>query len=72
MAIYFDGVYLAVDTVEELHIFAERLEIKRCWFQNHPKHPHYDCTNKNKTKVLMCSNVLFVNSRFIVELFKAK
>lgn len=29
-------------TVENLHKMASVLNIKRCWFHNHPTHPHYD------------------------------
>ncbi len=28
----------------ELHRFARRLGLKRDWFQDHPRHPHYDLT----------------------------
>lgn len=41
--IYFDGVHLATDgSIEELHIFAQSIGLKREWFQSHPRHPHYD------------------------------
>lgn len=43
--IYTDRVHLISDTsLEELHEFAERLGLRREWFQNHPRHPHYDLT----------------------------
>lgn len=29
-------------SLEELHIFAERIGISRRRFQNHSRHPHYD------------------------------
>ncbi len=28
--------------LEELHAAAARLKAPRTWFQNHPRHPHYD------------------------------
>ena len=35
--------HMATDgTLEELHAFALRLGLKRRWFQNKPRHPHYD------------------------------
>jgi len=34
--------HLFADTLEELHSFAERLGMKRAWFQNHPVVQHYD------------------------------
>lgn len=40
--VYYDGIHLAADTLDELHLFAGKVGLKREWFQNHPKHPHYD------------------------------
>ena len=31
---------------EELHEFAQRIGLKRAWFQD-GRHPHYDCTTPN-------------------------
>jgi hypothetical protein len=52
MTIYVDDVqrypsgqwcHMATDgTLEELHAFALHLGLKRSWFQNKPRHPHYD------------------------------
>jgi len=36
--------------LEELHEFAIRLGLKRNWFQNKPKRPHYDAY-KTKRKI---------------------
>lgn len=41
--IYTDGVHLISDqSIEELHVFAIRIGLKPSWFQNNPRHPHYD------------------------------
>lgn len=42
--IYLDTVgHLVTDgDIEEFHIFAEKIGLKREWFQDH-RHPHYDC-----------------------------
>lgn len=45
MTIYFDGVHLVSDSsIQELHEFAERVGLKRHWFQNKRRRfrPHYD------------------------------
>lgn len=34
--------HMFADSVDELHQFAERLKLKREWFQDKPDHPHYD------------------------------
>ena len=38
--------HMATDNLdlEKLHQFAERIGLKRSWFQTHPKVPHYDIT----------------------------
>lgn len=41
--IYTDGIHLIADDVDELHHFAARIGLKRCWFHGvRKKHPHYD------------------------------
>lgn len=45
MTIFTDGVHLVSDkSVEELHEFAQRIGMKREWFQDKPREPHYDMT----------------------------
>jgi hypothetical protein len=34
--------HMMADSLEELHDMAEKIGMKRKWFQNHPKYPHYD------------------------------
>lgn len=53
MAIYVDPIHdwgangkwchMATDgDIQELHDMAQRIGLKRTWFQDHPLHPHYD------------------------------
>lgn len=42
-----DGTHLvSLDDPDHahLHAFARRLGLKLVWFQDHPRHPHYDLT----------------------------
>ncbi len=34
--------HMMADTLEELHEMAYKIGLKREWFQNHKKYPHYD------------------------------
>lgn len=54
MAIYVDNArvkwrgrlwcHLVADSIEELHEFAQRLGLRRNWFQHAASYPHYDVT----------------------------
>lgn len=45
--IYTDKIHLVADTVNELHAFAQRIGLARCWFEGTKKgHPHYDLVNR--------------------------
>ena len=44
---YREFCHLTADTLTELHNMAERIGLKREWFQPHRSYPHYDLT-KNK------------------------
>ena len=47
MGVYVDRLgHMKADTPEELHDFATRIGLKLSWFQDHPRHPHYDLTTK--------------------------
>lgn len=61
---------LIADTSDELHTFAARLGLRRSWFQNHPKHPHYDLTTERMRKKAVKFGALLVDRRKIVEIIK--
>ncbi len=44
--VYTDKVHLVADSLDELHDFATGIGLKRLWFQNHSRHPHYDLLGK--------------------------
>ena len=44
--------HLMADTLEELHAFARRLGMRPEWFQDHPRHPHYDLTEGKRYRAL--------------------
>ena len=43
---------LADSGLEELHAFAQTLGLRREWFQNHPRHPHYDLPPERRALAL--------------------
>lgn len=44
--------HLVADSLEELHAFAARLGMRRSWFQDDPKLPHYDLTVKRRARAV--------------------
>jgi hypothetical protein len=49
------GGHLQADTPEELHAFAQRLGMRREWFQSKPSRPendHYDLTERRRVLAL--------------------
>ena len=44
--------HLVGDTLDELHAFAERLGLKRTWFQSAGTIPHYDLTVYKRRQAL--------------------
>lgn len=62
MAVYVDNeripwrgklwCHLVADSLDELHQFAERLGLKRDWFQDRASYPHYDVTMSVRERAL--------------------
>ncbi len=51
--------HLATDgNVQELHDFAERLGLKREWFQDRPGLPHYDVTPNKQAAAIKAGAIL--------------
>jgi len=48
--------------LEELHAFAARIGLRRAWFQEHPKMPHYDLTPSRRVLALY-EGAVFVEAR---------
>lgn len=44
--------HLVADSLDELHAFAQRLGLKRAWFQGNATYPHYDVTVAVRAKAL--------------------
>lgn len=68
--VFADGsCHLTSDTsLEELHEFAERIGLKRRWFQG-GRHPHYDL-NASKRALAVASGAHEVDRRGLVAAFR--
>jgi hypothetical protein len=56
------------DTITELHTFAEKCGLKKEWFQDHKKHPHYDVWGGRNERTVYRLGAELVDSRFLVNL----
>lgn len=46
------------DNIEELHLFARKLRLKKEWFQNRRNFPHYDVTEYKYTDAIQHGAIL--------------
>ncbi len=67
-----DGIHLLSDTAEdELHEFAQKIGLKRCWFQAR-SFPHYDLTTERKVKTTLKAGAKKVDMREIVMIIRRR
>lgn len=64
--VFTDGIHLVASSVERLHAFAESIGLKKSWFQNHTRHPHYDLM-KSKQRLALKAGAVLVSKKTIVE-----
>ena len=64
--IYTDGTHLIGTTLGELHAFAQGIGLKREWFQERARHPHYDLTSKRMTKRALSHGAELVSTRQLI------
>lgn len=69
---YSDGVHLiCTDGIPALHLYCERIGIKRCWFHSSSRFPHYDIPKKKRATFFTDHpEVKRVTARQIVTLLK--
>jgi hypothetical protein len=47
-----ESCHMYADTVEELHAMADKLGLKRAWFQTPNRLPHYDLTRSKRRQAV--------------------
>lgn len=58
--------HMATDgDIEELHAMAERLGLRRSWFQRSPSHPHYDLVPSKRVLALKLGAVAISTQELI-------
>jgi hypothetical protein len=67
--IYTDGTHIITDQKDltELHAFAQRIGLRRSWFQDH-RHPHYDTLSLSTKAKALAAGAKLVTDRQLVEI----
>jgi hypothetical protein len=65
-----DGTHLVGYPLEKLHKLAESVGLKRSWYQDHPKHPHYDILSKDIMKKILLKGAVLATKKQIINFFK--
>ena len=66
--IFTDKTDLATDgPVRELHEFAQKIGLKRSWFQDKSRHPHYDLTSDRMVNKAVSAGAQVVSRRELVK-----
>jgi len=60
-----DGIHLVSQDPDALHRFASLIGLKREWFQEHPRHPHYDTITLRKLRLALDAGAVLVTPRYI-------
>lgn len=70
--IYTDRIHMIGETVEELHEFAKKIGLHKCYYRNPRKkrHPHYDLMNERIREKAIENGAILVPDREIVRLCK--
>jgi hypothetical protein len=61
--------HMLADTEDELHRMAESIGLKREWFQNHGRTPHYDVCQAKRKQAVNCG-AIEVGRRDLVALMR--
>ncbi len=66
--IYTDGTHLVSDSLQELHKFGSEIGLKRKWFQNRSRYPHYDLTTKRMVNKAVKNGAKLITKRELLGL----
>lgn len=71
--IYTDGVHLISDSgTVELHEFAQNIGLRREWYQDHPRHPHYDLFSRKVKARALRAGAKLVDKKTLVKVLKKR
>jgi hypothetical protein len=63
--------HMMADTLDELFKMADLIGINRKYYQNNPRHPHFDIC-KSKKKLAILNGAIEVTTKQLIEHFKQR
>lgn len=63
--------HMVADSLEELHEMADKIGMRREWFQDNPDHPHYDLS-KSRRVLAVKNGAIEIDSRQLVQWLRAR
>lgn len=66
---YKKSCHMFADTLEELHILAKLIGLKKQWFQDHTNFPHYDL-NESKRNLVLKYGAVAVRDQKLIEFIR--
>jgi hypothetical protein len=61
--------HMLADSLDELHAMADKIGMRREWFQNNPDHPHYDLSQSKRVLAIQ-QGALEIDTRQLVDLIR--
>ena len=62
--------HLCADSLVELHAFADKINVKRCWFHRAKDHPHYDVTEVQR-ELALAYGAVAISSKALLKVAKS-
>jgi hypothetical protein len=73
VTVYLDTMgHLGADSFEELHEFAQKIGLKREWFQANHRYKHYDIVTESKRRRAVKAGALLVPPTVLLHLMFSK
>ncbi len=64
------GHLISSTSLEELHQFAKTIGLRRSWFQDKPRYPHYDLTTERAKQRAANAGAQVIDSKRLIKILR--